>query len=44
MTLSGYIEGIGLLGPGLANWPDSQAILSGEQPYVPRKTDRKSVV
>ncbi len=38
MTLSGYIEGIGLLGPGLANWPDSQAILSGEQPYVPRKT------
>ncbi|HTD91569.1 MAG TPA: beta-ketoacyl synthase chain length factor [Burkholderiales bacterium] len=38
MTLSAYIEGIGLLGPGLTNWPSSRAILAGEQPYLPQKT------
>jgi len=38
MTLSAYIEGIGLLGPGLSGWPDSQAILGGQQPYQPRKS------
>jgi len=38
MTLSAYIEGIGLLGPGLADWPDSQATLRGQQPYLPGKT------
>jgi len=37
-TLSAYIEGIGLLGPGLANWPDSRAILASSQPYRPLKT------
>ena len=37
-TLSAYIEGIGLLGPGLADWVGSQAVLSGQQPYQPRKT------
>lgn len=38
MTLSAYIEGIGLLGPGLSNWSTSQAMLSGQQPYLPQKT------
>ena len=38
MTLTAYIEGIGLLGPGLADWPSSQAILAGQQPYQPHKT------
>ena len=38
MKLTAYIEGIGLLGPGLNNWPDSQAMLKGQQPYQPQKT------
>lgn len=29
-----YIEGVEVLGPGLANWAEAQAILSGAQPYV----------
>lgn len=37
-TLTAYIEGIGLLGPGLADWPSSQAVLAGRQPYQPQKT------
>ena len=38
MKLTAYIEGIGLLGPGLTDWPSSQAILGGQQPYQPLKT------
>jgi hypothetical protein len=38
MTLTAYIEGIGLLGPGLTGWPGSQAALSGQQAYQPHKT------
>ena len=38
MTLTAYIEGIGLLGPGLPGWPASQAVLSGQAPYQPQKT------
>ncbi|MEO8117930.1 MAG: beta-ketoacyl synthase chain length factor [Rhodoferax sp.] len=38
MTLTAYIDGIGLLGPGFNNWPDAQAILRGQQAYVPGKT------
>jgi len=37
-TLTAYIEGIGLLGPGLTDWPSSQTILSGHAPYQPHKT------
>jgi hypothetical protein len=37
-TLTAYIEGIGLLGPGLPNWPSSRAILSGQQPYQASNT------
>ena len=38
MTLTAYIEGIGLLGPGLSDWPSSQAILTGQAPYQVLKT------
>ena len=38
MMLTAYLEGIGLLGPGFANWPNGRAILAGEQPYQPQKT------
>lgn len=38
MTLTAYIEGIGLTGPGLSDWPGSQAVLGGSQPYQPQKT------
>lgn len=37
-TLTAYIEGIGLLGPGLNDWPGSQAVLCGRQPYSPAPT------
>ncbi|MBE0624092.1 MAG: beta-ketoacyl synthase chain length factor [Burkholderiales bacterium] len=36
--LSAYIEGVGLLGPGLADWPAGQAVLGGREPYRPHKT------
>lgn len=29
-----YVEGIGLLGPGLPAWAESRAILAGDSPYV----------
>jgi len=38
MTLTAYIEGIGLLGPGLTDWPSSRAALSGQQAYQSHKT------
>ncbi|HEX3396634.1 MAG TPA: beta-ketoacyl synthase chain length factor [Steroidobacteraceae bacterium] len=38
MKLSGYIGGIGVLGPGLPNWPQTAAILSGKQPYAAEPT------
>jgi len=38
MTLNAYIDGIGLLGPGLDSWPQAQAVLLGQQAYVPGKT------
>jgi hypothetical protein len=36
--LTAYIEGIGLLGPGLADWASGQEVLAGRQPYQPQKT------
>jgi hypothetical protein len=38
MRLSAYIGGIGLLGPGLDNWPQAAAVLSQRQPYQPAAT------
>lgn len=37
-TLTGYIDGIGLLGPGLTDWPAARAILAGEAQYQYAKT------
>jgi Beta-ketoacyl synthase, N-terminal domain len=38
MNLSVYIGGIGVLGPGLASWPEMAAVLAGEKPYQPAAT------
>jgi hypothetical protein len=38
MTLSAYISGIGVLGPGLANWPQTAAVLSEKAAYLPQRT------
>ena len=35
MKLSAYIGGLGVLGPGLANWSEAAAVLSGQQAYRP---------
>lgn len=36
--LSLWIDGIGILAPGLENWPAAAAVLRGEQPYVAAPT------
>jgi hypothetical protein len=36
-TLTCYIEGIGLLGPGFSDWPASRAVLTGQTPYQYQK-------
>lgn len=38
IQLTAYIEGIGLLGPGLSDWQSGRAILAGQQAYLPTKT------
>jgi len=38
MKLSGYVAGIGLLGPGFQNWPHAAAVLLGKQPYAAAAT------
>jgi hypothetical protein len=38
MKLAARIEGVGLVGPGLAGWRDSRAILAGRAPYIPAAT------
>jgi hypothetical protein len=38
MKLSAYIGGIGVLGPGLADWREAAAVLSGAKPYSPAAT------
>ena len=35
-TLTGWIDGVGLLGPGLDNWAAAQPILTGAADYEPR--------
>lgn len=39
MSLSAYVGGIGILGPGLDNWPQAAAVLSGRQPYRTAPTE-----
>jgi hypothetical protein len=38
MKLSAYVGGLGVLGPGVANWPEAAAMLSGRQAYRPAAT------
>jgi Beta-ketoacyl synthase, N-terminal domain len=38
MRLPAYVSGLGVLGPGLANWPETAAVLSGQQAYRPAAT------
>ena len=38
MSLAGRVLGVGLVGPGLAGWRESRAVLAGEAPYVPAAT------
>lgn len=37
-ALTVYLDGIGLVGPGLTDWASAAAILRGEQPYVAART------
>jgi hypothetical protein len=37
-VLSAYVQGIGLLGPGLTDWPSGAPILAGAAPYAPSAT------
>jgi hypothetical protein len=36
--LTAYIQGIGLIGPGLTDWQSGARALAGEEPYSPRPT------
>ncbi len=38
MTLSAYVDGIGVLGPGLSGWQNTAAILTGQQTYTSAAT------
>lgn len=38
MSLSAYVNGVGVLGPGLADWAAAAAVLTGAAPYVPAPT------
>ena len=35
MTMRGWVEGVGLLGPGLSGWDAARAVLAGGMPYAP---------
>jgi hypothetical protein len=37
-NLSAYIEGVGLLGPGFASWPQAAQALAGDAAYEPQRT------
>ena len=36
--LSAWVDGVGLLGPGLADWPQGRAIMRQEAAYAPQRT------
>ncbi|HEX4152412.1 MAG TPA: beta-ketoacyl synthase chain length factor [Steroidobacteraceae bacterium] len=38
MSLQAFVQGIGFLGPGLANWPDAARVLAGGREYAPAPT------
>ncbi|HEY0768097.1 MAG TPA: beta-ketoacyl synthase chain length factor [Steroidobacteraceae bacterium] len=37
-ALAGYVDGIGLLGPGISDWPAGVGVLAGETPWVSAPT------
>jgi hypothetical protein len=37
-ALTAWVEGVGLLGPGLTDWPTAAQVLAGRAPYEPRPT------
>jgi Beta-ketoacyl synthase, N-terminal domain len=37
-ALAAYVQGIGLIGPGLADWPSGARVLAGEEDYSPAPT------
>lgn len=36
--LTAWVEGLGLLGPGLPDWPGAAEVLAGRAPYTPQPT------
>jgi hypothetical protein len=36
--LTGFIQGVGLIGPGLADWTQGRGVLAGAAPYCPQPT------
>ena len=38
MKLSARIEGVGLVGPGIASWPQARSIFAGNEAYEPQRT------
>jgi len=38
MSVFAYVDGIGVLGPGLGSWPDAASVLNGENVYAPTAT------
>ncbi len=38
MSLAAYVGGVGVLGPGLSNWPETAEVLSGKKTYRPAAT------
>jgi hypothetical protein len=39
MKLGARVEGVGLVGPGLAGWPQARDVLCGRAPYAPSPTN-----
>ena len=37
MSLEAFVQGIGILGPGLSDWPGAAAVLAGRREYAPRR-------
>jgi hypothetical protein len=37
-SLAGYVQGVGLVGPGLADWPSAARVLNNEAPWSPAAT------
>ena len=38
MKVSAFVAGVGILGPGLNNWPQAVGVLTGRQPYIAAAT------